>query len=250
MSRLTGPHHNETGFTLVEIMITVAISSLVMGAVYTSFISQQNTYVAQDQVVEAQQSVRAAMNLMSREIRMANYVPLPPPLPFTRDTVGITTALPTQLIFSAEDVDVATGVVTVQTIQYSLYDAYADGDTDIGRAVDAGAPVPLAENIDALEFLYLDADSNQTTSVTDIKTIQISILARAALPDQNFFNTLEYFPASCPQPAPPAAPNYTLADGTSIDGTAWDLNPGTANNIAPNDNFRRRLLVTTVNLRN
>lgn len=236
---MSGRHLNQRGFTLVEIMITVAIASLVMGAVYTSFTSQQHTYVAQDQVVEAQQSVRAAMNLMSREIRMANYAPI------TR-AGGITTALPTQLIFTSE-VDTAG---TLQTIQYSLYDAYGDGDNDIGRTVGAAAIVPLAENIDALEFLYLDKDNNQTTSVSDIRTIQISILARASRPDQNFLNTMEYFPASCPQPAPPAAASHTLLDGTGIDGTAWDLNPTTANNIAPNDNFRRRLLVTTVTLRN
>lgn len=239
MSSSTERYLNQTGFTIVEIMITIAIASLVMGAVYTSFTSQQNTYVAQDQVVEAQQSARAAMTLMSREIRMANYAPL-------TGGGGITTANPTQLIFTTE-IDNAG---TLQTIQYSLYDAYGDGDTDIGRTVDAGAVVPLAENIDALEFLYLDEDNNQTTSVSDIRTIQISILARASRPDQNFLNTLEYFPASCPQPAPPAAANYTMVDGTGIDGTAWDLNPGTANNIAPNDNFRRRLLVTTITLRN
>ena len=239
MNRVAERYLNQTGFTLVEIMITVAIASLVMGGVYTSFISQQNTYVAQDQVVETQQSVRAVMNLMSREIRMANYAPM-------NGGGGISTALPTQLIFTAE-VD---NVGTQQTIQYSLYDAYADGDNDIGRTVGAAAVVPLAENIDALEFFYLDEDNNPTTTASEIKTIQISILARASRPDQNFYNTFEYFPASCPQPAPPAAANYTKVDGTGIDGTAWDLNPGTANNIAPNDNFRRRLLVTTVTLRN
>ncbi|MDP2107262.1 MAG: prepilin-type N-terminal cleavage/methylation domain-containing protein [Desulfobulbaceae bacterium] len=241
MNRISFTYRNQTGFTLVEIMITLAISGLVMGAVYTSFRSQQNTYVAQDQVVEAQQSVRAAMNMMTREIRMATYHPL-------TGTGGITTALTTQLIFATE----INNLGTMQTIEYRLYDAYGDGDNDIGRAIDGGAIVPLAENIDALEFLYLDQDNNPTTNVSNIKTIQISILARASHPDQNFTNTFEYFPASCPQPAPPAAPNYTLVDGTNIELTlpAWDLNPGTPNNIAANDNFRRRLLITTVHLRN
>ena len=63
------------GFTLIELLIAVAISGLVAGSIYTVFRSQHDSYVAQEQIVEIQQNIRAAMYMMAREIRMAGYDP-------------------------------------------------------------------------------------------------------------------------------------------------------------------------------
>jgi prepilin-type N-terminal cleavage/methylation domain-containing protein len=63
------------GFTLVELLIAMALGLVVLGAVLKVFVSQNRTNAAQQEVAYAQQNVRAAMDLMAREIRSAGYDP-------------------------------------------------------------------------------------------------------------------------------------------------------------------------------
>ncbi len=61
------------GFTLIELMIAIAVSSVMATLMYTFFQLQNNVYSVQDKVVEMEQNSRAAINMMRREIRMAGY---------------------------------------------------------------------------------------------------------------------------------------------------------------------------------
>ena len=63
----------EKGFTLVELLVAMAISGIVVAAVYTAFVTQQKSYTIQDQVAEAQQNARVGLDLIAREVRMAGY---------------------------------------------------------------------------------------------------------------------------------------------------------------------------------
>jgi len=73
MSREGGFGLYQRGLTLVELMVALAISFIVVGAVYRTFTSQQRTYTIQDQVAEAQQNARVAMNILMRDLRMVGY---------------------------------------------------------------------------------------------------------------------------------------------------------------------------------
>jgi type IV pilus assembly protein PilW len=77
-----------------------------------------------------------------------------------------------------------------------------------------------AENIEALEFLYLDSAGAVVTDPDKIKTVQISLLARVGKRDRNFSNTRTYSSAS---------------------GDVWG---------PYNDGFRRRFQIVTIYLRN
>jgi prepilin-type N-terminal cleavage/methylation domain-containing protein len=63
----------EKGFTLVELLVAMAISGIVIAAVYTAFITQQKSYTIQDQVAEIQQNARVGLDMIAREVRMAGY---------------------------------------------------------------------------------------------------------------------------------------------------------------------------------
>jgi len=65
--------NNERGFTLVELLITMTISLIILTALSSTFLMQRKIYDVQEQVVEMVQNARAAMDMMTREIRMAGY---------------------------------------------------------------------------------------------------------------------------------------------------------------------------------
>ncbi len=64
---------NRKGFTLVELLVAMVLSFILIGGIYGAFTSQQKAYTVQDQVAEAQQNARMAMNILLRDIRMAGY---------------------------------------------------------------------------------------------------------------------------------------------------------------------------------
>jgi len=217
----------KNGFTLIELLIAMAIASIVTVEIYTIYKSQMKSYVEQDQVAEMQQNLRAAMYIMTHEIRMAGYDP------YGNSNAVITSATGNKFSFkfvadednynndSDEDTD-TDEPGELKTIEYDLYDAYGDGDNDIGRKV-GGQKQAAAENIEALEFYYTLADGSKTTTPADlsqIRSLQITILARTGNPARNFTNTRIYSTSS---------------------GASWG---------PYNDNYRRRLLTTTVKCRN
>ena len=63
----------ERGFSLIELMIAMAMFAVVSLAGFTVLSSGQKSSVMNDEVVKIQQSVRLALELISRDIRMAGY---------------------------------------------------------------------------------------------------------------------------------------------------------------------------------
>jgi len=61
------------GFTLVEIIVAMAIGMIVLTAIYTGVNSAQRSSTGIERKVVAQQDVRSVLELMAMEIRMASY---------------------------------------------------------------------------------------------------------------------------------------------------------------------------------
>ena len=213
---------SQKGFTLVELMVTMAIMAVVMAGVYSAYYSQQQSYVVQEQVSEMQQNLRGAMYFMAKEIRMAGCNPT------GSADAGIVTAGSNTINFTmdtrGQDIDdPPNGTVTNpnENITYILYDSDGDGTNDaLGRDTGTGNRL-VAQNVDALDFVYLDEDGNLTASLLQIRTVQITIVARTGRADRGYRDTA----------------SYTNLQGTQI------LAP-------PNDNFRRKRLATNIKCRN
>ena len=63
----------ERGITLIELLVALVIFGGMIGAIYRVFIAQARAYTVQDQVVEDQQDIRGAMELILRDLRMAGF---------------------------------------------------------------------------------------------------------------------------------------------------------------------------------
>ncbi len=236
------------GFTLVELMVTLALVGIVIAAIFSVFTIQRKSYTAQEQVVEMQENIRASVGLMGRDLRMAGY---------DRSgtgtaNAGIDVAVASGVAFSAdfnEDGDVND---TGENIAYDLYNVVkVDGSsvTTLGRTssnatIASGTPPdgglftghqPIAENIEQIEFCYvLDDDNGWADNDNDcilaptaaerdrVVALYLSILAVAAQRDAKFVSTATYISAS---------------------GVDWT---GTS----PTDGFRRRFFSSKINLRN
>jgi prepilin-type N-terminal cleavage/methylation domain-containing protein len=68
---------HKSGFTLVELMMSIVILLIVLVYMTQAFTAQQKTYVVVDQVTEAQQNMRAVADLVERDIRRSGYM-VPP----------------------------------------------------------------------------------------------------------------------------------------------------------------------------
>jgi prepilin-type N-terminal cleavage/methylation domain-containing protein len=64
---------NKIGITLIELLVALSIFGIAIGAIYKVFIAQTKAYTVQDQVVEVQQNIRGAMEIIERDLRMAGF---------------------------------------------------------------------------------------------------------------------------------------------------------------------------------
>ncbi len=63
---------NNRGFSLIELLIAIAIFGILLTALTAFFISQNRQYVVQSQIVEMQDNARAAMDFVIRMLRNSN----------------------------------------------------------------------------------------------------------------------------------------------------------------------------------
>ncbi len=249
------------GFTLMELLIAMALSSIILGIIYATYQAQLRSQMTQQEVIEMQQNARAAMFAMEREIRLAGYDStnsLNPQDQIKSAQVGSITF--TMDIHNGVDDDLdgivderdERGVPNVdgdadddfEEVSYRLSndadnDGIADGlDCNLQRRHQVGgAPGPwvdIANNIDAINFAYLDAAGNNlivgsevpAADRPDIRSIQITVVARAGVNDR-----------------------YGLPN-QNIDDKDYENQQGDVILPAQNDRFRRIVLSADVRCRN
>ena len=240
LKHLTDRRNQQHGFTLIELLVAMVMAGIVIGAIYTTYKSQQDSYVTQTHVVEMQQNLRAAIYMIGRDIRMAGFNPAD-----INNLAGFEASLPdgdgnettdsTRMAFTIDDD--ADGAISStlsannrpEQVAYRL-----NGNTFQKFMYDAGAWGwrTVANNIDAIDFVYLDANGNPidpttATNLPLIRSVQITLLARTTQIARDFTNTQTY---------------ENQRDPAEV-GFYWSY-------TAPGDNIRRRLLTTEIQCRN
>jgi type IV pilus assembly protein PilW len=246
-----------SGFTLIEVLIALVVTMIIMGGAYSAFNGYQKQTTIQTNVSDAQQTLRAAMDFMVREVRMAGYDPESDRNTGIED-VSIDAANNSSIEFTfAVDSDGDGNIDGTDRIIYSIADmpiSAPDGTFDLAREENGGGRQLMAKSIISLGLAYaydsnddgeLDRDgsgnviwaiddggnwsqldlSTGNTSVTGtavdertIRAVRIWMLAQSQAPDPNYTDTNTYI----------VGPHVRV----------------------PNNNFRHRLLERTVLCRN
>jgi type IV pilus assembly protein PilW len=255
------PHlKSSAGFTLMEILIAMAISGMVMTGIYQAYVQQMRVNNTQNQVVDMQQNARVAMLFMERDLRLAGLDPS------GLANSGVDVASADTITISIDmtggeadgidnDRDGAVDEAgewfdrNPEQVTYALSND-ANPQDGINDALSGANSNPchlmrngqrLASNIDALNFVYLGVDDavagcvencllvNPTTveERRNIRAVQITVIARAG------------------ETIPGMSIPYT-------DANTYSNQPIAGNIILPvqNDGFRRVRLVSEVKCRN
>lgn len=165
---MIGCYKNNNGFTLLEVMTVLLIMGLVMAPVYTTFLNTKRASNTSVEIVDLQQNVRAALETMTADIRMAGFL-----IPDDADAVN---SMPASL--SATDqlslnLATSTGVYTRVVGNFGTVSSQTDIDVVPGTAEkfreDQGVRIisPLkpdtATDVDASEVTDLDTDIIELT---------------------------------------------------------------------------------------
>jgi len=175
--------NRESGFTLVELLIAMTIGLIILTALSSTFLMQRKIYDVQEQIVEMVQTARAAMDMMTREIRMAGYDPTG-----AGGFDGITYNS-SQLQILADLDENGSTTDSNENITYKYYNN-SEYPYQIKRKTGDGYFQPFAENIESFTFDYLEADGVTEVITSDdnnkIRQINITITARTTKADADY----------------------------------------------------------------
>ncbi|MBT3175697.1 MAG: prepilin-type N-terminal cleavage/methylation domain-containing protein [Desulfobacula sp.] len=177
------------GFTIIELLIAMLISSIVIASIYSAFQSNLSSYTTQQRVVGMQQNSRAISFYITRDIMMAGYDPGD-----VKADAGISDARSGSITLSA-DLNENDAIDANETITYTVV------GTDLTRN-----GTVLSKNVNILNFVYLDKDGTVLTDsdgdgvvddMSDIVSIQISVIVqegdKISQLAQNYTNNKTYY---------------------------------------------------------
>ena len=204
MTRI-GAMNDQRGYTLAEMLVVCAVVGLVMAGLLGLVMSGQQAYWFGTTQVDAQQTVRVAMERMVKEIREAGYEPQTPDTNPVTCPNGTTYPLYPNGAPCYTFVPITNQGATTLTLQYNWNGSATSTHIDAGLVNDPmcptaaacrgeqvvydisgtdlrrqeigldGSPLVIARGITSLAFTYLDQDGNPTTAQDLIRIVGISM---------------------------------------------------------------------------
>jgi type IV pilus assembly protein PilW len=170
------------GFSVVELVVALGVMLMVMVGIISLFTSLNRTYTTQNAAAAVQQVTRTGIDIMTRNIRMAGFNPL------NKNPIGIIEASSEKIRFLC-DLD-GSGSIEVdahprEDIAFLLNRnkqliKQNNGNSRSNRS--------LVDNVRDLKFKYFDADDQETNSVNDIRTIEITLTVREKAGREQFLS--------------------------------------------------------------
>jgi prepilin-type N-terminal cleavage/methylation domain-containing protein len=179
--------NNIPGFTLVEVMVSLAVFAVLITILLSSFNLTLKSWNVSEGLVESQQNARISLDWLSMEMHEAvNYSDMTTSVLYPSVTLSVSTnttcftkPLNMQSMFT-------TSFLSIQTISY-----YVDNNKDLKRAVYSNGawsqPFIIASNIDTIFISHALQDTTDTYSypdnVYDPKFFTISVFTKTPASD-------------------------------------------------------------------
>ncbi len=159
------------GFTVIEILIALAIMSIAFGTIYKSFQHINRSYTTENVKANVQQGARISVEFMVHDIRLAGLDPL------GTAGAGIAAGVPlptSNWIEVTSDYNYDGQIVSTAPFESIKYELVGDELRQWSHH-DLGKSITMLDNVTALNFTFLDADDNPTTNNADIRSVIISL---------------------------------------------------------------------------
>jgi prepilin-type N-terminal cleavage/methylation domain-containing protein len=188
----------QAGFSLIELLMVVLLLSIVVGAVFSQIDRAQVRYKVEDQKLDLTQQEREFIDQFTRDLHQAGY---PSKNMFVGGNanlyaLGVTSFSATDLIMEGD----TEGDGQVHVVEYGCFDPAGGGACPTLRRtsrVKGGAAgvaftevqglLPTTENI----FRAYDASGNETTDLTQMKNIRITLTTQGAAQDNDAHKTIQ-----------------------------------------------------------
>ena len=174
------PQYREKGFTFLELVVGFAVASIVAAGIALTWITQQKAFMHETEANAVQNNLRAATFILERDLRSAGYMENCASKP----CLSFISANSTSLSFQTWNDSSG----SVETIRYRLYNSSAGGSQALGRQVDSNPIQPVAYDIDAINFVYLDRNNAviptpvSSDKLDNINKVEIAIVGRGSKP--------------------------------------------------------------------
>ena len=169
------------GFTIVELLIAIAIMGFIIAAMFSFSIAQRKYFSVQEEISEMTQNTRAAMDMIAGELSMAGYNP---------SGAAAFSGIP----YSASQLQIyadLNGDGDRADSNENIIYTYDTGSKRILRNT-GGGNQPFSEDIQSFIFEYLNDQGNPTTVTANIRQIRLTITGRTSKPDHLYATNSGY----------------------------------------------------------
>ena len=164
---------DKKGFSLIEIMVAMAIFSIVSIAIMTTYTGFTRAYTTQEVTAGVQQSLRGALDIIVRDIRMAGFDPL------DTGNFDIEIATLNNIRITADyNVDPLIELpedTAFERITYNFDAANQELDQILYEGTASESNQLIVNNVTNVAFTYLDENNAVTATLIDIRTVAISM---------------------------------------------------------------------------